>query len=163
MLAIRTIVHPTDFSEPSRAALALACSLARDYRAKLLVLHVGLRPELMTAQGVFPLDPEDYTRELRAKLDSIVFTDPSVALERHLVLGNDPSVEICEFAKEHHADLMVMGSHGRTGLSRVLMGSVAEQVLRHALCPVLTVRSRLDLPRDDLAVASAAVRPSTPV
>lgn len=142
MLAIQTILHPTDFSPRSEAAFRVACALARDYGARLLVLHVLERP-LFIYSGVMaaPPDPEPSAEERRAvreKLSRVTPPDDSIAVE-HLLVEGDPSTAILQVSQEHRCDLIVVGSHGRTGLTRLLLGSVAEQVLRKAACPVLTV------------------------
>jgi nucleotide-binding universal stress UspA family protein len=93
------------------------------------------------AYGEFgALPPDSYDREaLERQLAQAQPTDSQLAVSRHLLDG-DPANTICEFAKDNAADLIVMGSHGRTGLGRLLMGSVAELVVRRASSPVLTVK-----------------------
>jgi len=144
MLELPTILHPTDFSAPSDYAFRLACSLARDHRSRLIVLHVvaTLGPELVTfGEATSQLEPEAYRARLWADLRAIRPSDPASAVEYQLAEG-DPAVEIVRVAAEAPASLVVMGTHGRTGLDRLLMGSVAEQVMRTAPCPVLTVKGR---------------------
>ncbi|MCI0682365.1 MAG: universal stress protein [Gemmataceae bacterium] len=141
MLSIRTILHPTDFSEHSADAFRLACLLARDHKAKLVLLHVAAPPVTVTSGVMTPAPPEpsEYDRPaLQAKLDAVVPTDPAVLVERRLVFGV-PSQEIVA-AAQHGCDLIVMGTHGRRGFSRLVLGSVAEQVIRKAPCPVLAVK-----------------------
>jgi nucleotide-binding universal stress UspA family protein len=141
MLPIRTVLHPTDFSPRSEYAFHLACALARDYGARLILAHAKMPPVVVYGDmGAAPGEPEGYDAVLREKLDRIEPFDPKIPVERYFVQG-DPAGEIVRLAKEHQCDLIVMGTHGRTGLSRLLMGSVAEQVLRKAHCPVLTVKS----------------------
>ena len=140
MLPIRTILHPTDFSEYSGYAFRLACALARDYGARLVVLHVAAPPVVVYGEGVLPPAPEDYQERLRGQLQQVVSPDPKVPVEHRLVEG-DAVTEILRLAEETKCDLIVMGTHGRTGLGRLLMGSVAEQVVRKAPCPVLTVKT----------------------
>ena len=84
--------------------------------------------------------PEEVDRELRGELDKLQPPDASIQIERVLKEGGDAGTEILRMAKEISSDLIVMGTHGRTGLSRLLMGSVAEAVSRKAHCPVLTVK-----------------------
>jgi nucleotide-binding universal stress UspA family protein len=144
MLSIRRILHPTDFSDSSKQAFRLACALAHDHRARLIVVHVlpdGMVPlnEMMT-----PLREEH--AEVKRQLEQVQARDPKLRLEHRLLFG-DPVVEICRLAKETKAGLIVMGTHGRSGLSRFLMGSVAEQVVRKAACPVLTVRTLIRIVR----------------
>jgi len=143
MLPIHTILHPTDFSEPSEFAFRLACSLARDYRAKLIVLHVVHLPVAVYGEGAVVANSPEYDEELRASLQRIE-APPGIELVHRLEEGV-PAEEIVTVAGIVAADLIVMGTHGRRGLKRLLMGSVAEQVLRQAACPVLTVRSPFPL------------------
>jgi len=140
MLPIRTILHPTDFSERSAYALHLACALTRDYGARLVVLHVAPPPLIISAEGALPLEPDTVARAEKEQLDSLDVPDVGVRAERQFAEG-DPVTEILRVAGEIHADLIVMGTHGRTGLERLLLGSVAELVMRKAPCPVLTSRT----------------------
>jgi len=140
MLPIHTILHPTDFSDRSQLAFRLACALARDYGARLVLLHVAPIPVLVYGEGVVPPQPDDYLEQLEEELHRLQAPDPSIHVEHRLKEG-DPVTEILEVAEETGADLVVMGTHGRTGLGRLLMGSVAEHVVRRASCPVLTVRT----------------------
>jgi nucleotide-binding universal stress UspA family protein len=140
MLPIHTILHPTDFSDRSGFAFRLACALARDYGARLILLHVAPLPVLIYGEGVVPPPPDDYPQRLEEELHRLEVPDPSIHVEYRLKEG-DPVTEILGVADASSADLIVMGTHGRTGLSRMLMGSVAEKVLRRANCPVLTVRA----------------------
>jgi nucleotide-binding universal stress UspA family protein len=142
MWTIKTILHPTDFSKPSEYALQLACALARDYHARLVVLHVALPPVVLYGEGVIPVEPQGYWDQLRAQLQRVVSSVSDLPVESHLVEG-EPAAEILRLAAELPSDLIVLGTHGRTGLSRLLMGSVAEQVVRKAACPVLTVKMPL--------------------
>ena len=141
MIGIRTILHPTDFSASSEYAFRLARALARDQVARLIVLHVG--PQPLTALGgtaAVPPLPEEYGRaELERMLQKIQAPELDDRFEHRLVFG-DTVPEILRAAVGSRADLVVMGTHGRTGLGRLLLGSTAEQVLRRATCPVLTVR-----------------------
>lgn len=144
MLPIGTILCPTDFSKESGAAFDMACALARDSRARLIVLHVE-RPPLATLGGqtfVPPL-PSEYDRErLREKLQEIRPPEANIAVEHRLEFG-EPDAVILGVAGEVRAGLIVMGIHGGSGVRRLLMGSVAEHIVRKAPCPVLTVRAPL--------------------
>ena len=143
MLTIETILHPTDFSKPSDYAFRLAHSLARDHGSRLIVLHIveTFGPELVTyGEAATELEPEGYRQKLWADLQQIQPQDPSVRVEHQLAEG-DEAAEIIRVATESSCGLIVMATHGRTGLQRLLMGSVAEQVMRRAPCPVLTVKS----------------------
>jgi nucleotide-binding universal stress UspA family protein len=143
MLALQTILHPTDFSEHSAYAFRLACSLARDHGARVLVLHTvtTLGPELVSyGEAVTQLQPEAYQQKLWDDLRRVRSPDPDVPVDHRLAEG-DPAAEILRAAADTRCDLIVLGTHGRTGLTRLLMGSVAEQVVRKAPCPVLTVKA----------------------
>lgn len=133
-----TILVPTDFSNASEEALRWATSLARDTGAKLVIAHVEEAP--MAYAGELPLTPDEATRdELRRSLAQTAPADSSVSYEHKLLVG-EPATAIVDLAEREHADLIVMGSHGRKGITRLLMGSVAEAVVRKAKCPVLTVK-----------------------
>lgn len=138
MLPIHTILHPTDFSEHSRHAFQLACALARDYGARLIVLHVASPPTAIYDGGMMAL-PTDLD-ELRKTLEAMRPDDPSLRVEHQLREGYAPS-EIVDAARDNACDLIVLGTHGRSAVARLLMGSVAEPVVRKAHCPVLTVRT----------------------
>jgi nucleotide-binding universal stress UspA family protein len=137
MLSIQTILHPTDFSDTSEHAFHLACALARDYSARLIALHVRSQPTLLFAESLAYADNDFLEAENR--LFSLQ-ADGDVHLG-HLLLDGDPSTAIVKAAEDHHADLIVMGMRGRRGIARLFMGSVAEQVLRRAACPVITVKT----------------------
>jgi nucleotide-binding universal stress UspA family protein len=137
MLRIHTILHPTDFSQRSAYALHLACALARDYHAKLFLLHVVPQPIVAFGEGVIPPEPEFRIEEGWQRLNELVIPGTALGTTRKIAQG-DPAAAILDEARSIAADLIVMGTHGRTGLPRLLMGSVAEQVSRRATCPVLT-------------------------
>jgi len=145
MLSIRTILHPTDFSESSRQAFRLACTLAADHRARLIVMHVIPEERPFIGSVMTPPAAEEYP-EARETLGQFKTQSSRVKLEHRLVVG-DPVEEICRVAEEAGARLIVMGTHGRSGLNRFFVGSVAEQVVRKAPCPVLTVRAPITLVR----------------
>jgi nucleotide-binding universal stress UspA family protein len=138
MFTIRTILHPTDFSDSSAAAFRLACSLARERGAQLLVLHV-YPPPIAHGEVVARRQDNGYHRLLWDQLHAFRPEDPAVGVDYWLREG-EPAAEILKLAQEEGADLIVLGTHGRTGLGRILLGSVAEQVVRRAACPVLTVK-----------------------
>lgn len=139
MLAIGTILHPTDFSTGATLAFRLASSLARDYGARLLVLHVIEPPPVQGGMGVF-MPPAEIDRDLLQEKLALEFRDPQVLVEHRLAEG-DPATEIIRVADEVQADVIVMGTHGRSGAGRLFIGSVAEKVVRAAACPVATVKS----------------------
>ena len=138
----KTILHPNDFSSSASEALRIACSLAREYGAKLILLHVAQRPVASVAGMPLPPPPPPIVdwSGLKKELDAVAAGIKDVPVETRLVEG-EPADAIVELAREADASLIVIGSHGRTGLSRLLMGSVAEHVVRKAACPVLTVKT----------------------
>lgn len=138
MLKLKTILHPTDFSDQAKAAFHLASSLARDHGARIVVLHVIPQPLMSTDVAVANESPalrEMLLRELQQTHPS----DGKFRLDYRLVEG-DPADAVLDVAAASKCDLIVMGTHGRTGLWRAVMGSVAEQVSREATCPVLTMK-----------------------
>jgi nucleotide-binding universal stress UspA family protein len=134
MMSIRTILHPTDFSECSTCAFRMASSLARQYDAQLVVLYVVPLPAMM-----YGPPPESYLDHLLEKLRAIKPGDPKTRVQYQLVEG-DPAAAILKVAREINCDMIVVGTHGRGRLGRLLMGSVAEQVARNATCAVLVVK-----------------------
>ena len=144
MSEIRRILSPVDFSDTSEHALSYAIDLASRLGADVQLVHVYQIPAYALPDGALIAQP-DYiaklTDELQRELDDLVrrFSGHEVKLEGHLVQGV-PYVEITRVAKEKGADMIVMGTHGRTGLKHLLLGSVAERVVRTAEVPVLTVR-----------------------
>ncbi len=135
----RKILFPTDFSHTGDAALDLATSLARERGATLLIVHVEEPPAAYGAGEMYYGMPHPVSEDLRTMLDQVQPTDPQVLCERRLITG-DPAMAIVRLAEEEGVELIIMGTHGRTGLMRLLMGSVAEAVVRRASCPVLTLR-----------------------
>jgi nucleotide-binding universal stress UspA family protein len=140
MARFRVILHPTDFSPGSAAAFNYACDLARDYDARLVVLH-ALGPVVPVGVDgmILSPDPAQLRTIAQKQLDPIRPTNPTVRVERQLRDGPSTDV-ILGAAADLKADLIVIGTHGRTGFRRLLLGSVAEEVLRGAPCPVLTVK-----------------------
>lgn len=135
----KTILFPTDFSHTGDAALELATMLARDSGASLLIVHVEEPPLAYGGGELYYGIPEPATEDLRKMLADVKPSDPQVAYEHRLVTG-DPASAMVKLAEDENVDMIVLGTHGRTGLLRLLMGSVAEAVVRRAKCPVLTFR-----------------------
>lgn len=152
MKAISKILVPVDFSDCSRAAVEAAVDLAGKYSAELELLHIHEVPFTASAVLVRTTDGREVTmdvflgEESRRLLDEMVGSVDELAKSPHheVVQGGVAHVSIVERAKAISADLIVMGTHGRSGLSHLLMGSVAEKVLRAAPCPVMVVRDRYD-------------------
>jgi nucleotide-binding universal stress UspA family protein len=155
MFAIRRILYPTDFSESSLCAFPLACSLAQDFGARIVVLHAC--PWLTAVDtGVERQPPCGCREDSWSALRRVLAMAPEIGVGYELAEG-EPGVEIVNAAQKNHCDLIVMSTHGRTGLRRLLMGSVAEKVLRAASCPVVTVKpfsaevvKAVDLPAREL-------------
>jgi nucleotide-binding universal stress UspA family protein len=135
MFPVRTILVPTDFSGPSAVALAVGTSLALDHDARLILLHVAGESGLSDG-----FEAATYPDEVRNKLGQLAARCPGLRVEQRLAHGKAVS-EILRIATEEGCDLVVMGTHGRSGLRRVLLGSVADGVAGKAPCPVLTVRT----------------------
>jgi nucleotide-binding universal stress UspA family protein len=144
------IVAATDFSEDSNLALSFAEELARKFSAEIIVLHVDqpLAPVMMTPElgpamdvGAMSRIGEEQRLLAQRELDKIVgrLRDGGLKVRSLLRVGS-PFLEILHTAQGEGADLIVLGTHGRTGLAHVLMGSVAERVVQKAPCPVLTIR-----------------------
>src|SRR6059058_91051 len=128
------ILYPTDFSTTGQTALEMATSLARDRGATLVVLHVEEPPMAYGGGEMYYGVEEPNREELKRMLAEVVPADPGVSCEHRLMIGS-PATAIVEMAERENVDLIVMPTHGRTGLLRLLMGSVAEEVVRKAKCP----------------------------
>lgn len=135
----KKILFPTDFSTSSDAGLRQATSLARDTGASLLIVHVEEPPTAYGGGEMYYGVPNPDNAALVEMLKAVVPSSSDVNYEHRLVVG-DPASEIVRLAEEENVDLIVMGTHGRTGLKRLLMGSVAEAVVRRATCPVFTFK-----------------------
>jgi nucleotide-binding universal stress UspA family protein len=135
----KKILCPVDFSTNDEAALATAASLARDTGATVVILHVEEPPLAYGAGHLYYGDPDPTRDDLREMLEAVKPGDPGVPYEHRLTTG-DPANAIVREAEAEKVDFVVMSTHGRTGLGRLLMGSVAEAVVRRANCPVLTVK-----------------------
>lgn len=141
---ISSILVPLDGSTIAELALPWALNLARLHQAELVLLRVGMRPDVWSVQDLEHLHAYqheqenhclEYLRQLESRLKGA--SSPPIRLE---YVSGDPGKSIVARARELDSSLIVMNSHGREGLSRWLLGSVAEKVSRHASCPVLLVR-----------------------
>ena len=155
MLPFKTILFATDFSPPSQVAFEVAAALARDYRARMIVIHVVEPTTMGFSEYAAYVGPEEDKGAAMTRLQAIKAPSPTVTIEYRLLEG-DPATVIAESAEETDADLVVMGTHGRTGFTRFIMGSVAEDVLRRAPCPVLTVRGAAEVHAEEPAVRETA-------
>lgn len=143
MFQPRVVLYPTDLSASSSSAFQIAADIAREHGAVLLILHVveTLGPENVTyGEAVSALEPESYHRRLEEDLHRLVPAPTGVSVQYILAAGA-PAYEIERVAREHSCDLIVMGTRGRTGLSRLLVRGTAEQVISLAHCPVLITKS----------------------
>ena len=144
----RRVLHPTDFSRASNAAFARSLAEARASRAELVLLHV-LTPVIVGAGEAY-VTPSVYDQMntsarawARKQLDRLVARARTTKVRaRGLLLEGVPHEQIVRAAKRQRADMMVIGTHGRTGIARFFLGSVAARVTAMAPCPVLTVRGR---------------------
>lgn len=142
----RPIMYATDFSPASRAAFTKAVELAKRDRAPLTIVHVMLPPVMLMGDGYIPPSTwDEISRSQRKanqkKLDAIVARARAAGVRaRSLLLEGPPADRILRAARG--AGLLVIGTHGRTGLARFILGSVASRVVAGARCPVVTVRGK---------------------
>jgi universal stress protein A len=139
------ILFPTDFSTLGQSALETATSLARDRGAKLLIVHVEEPPIAYGGGELYYGINEPDREELKRMLSEVVPTDETIGYEHRLLVGQ-PADAIVHLAEKEAVDMIVMPTHGRAGLLRLLMGSVAEEVVRKAKCPVLTIKAAAPAP-----------------
>jgi nucleotide-binding universal stress UspA family protein len=142
----KRICCPIDFSDASRAAMEVGADLARRFGAEVILLHAYPIPGYTFPDGSVMASPkmmqelaEQAQRHLegwRVDAERLVGA-PRVTIEKAI---GEPAAEIVAFARDRAVDLLVLGTHGRTGIEHALMGSIAERVVRRAHCPVLTVR-----------------------
>jgi nucleotide-binding universal stress UspA family protein len=146
-MQIRTILLPTDFSECGNYALSYATSLARTFKASIICVNViePIVPTVGYSGMTEPLPIADIAEQLEdsaeRELPKIAGCEECAGLNiEEVVVHGEAASEIVRVAKERSVDLIVISSHGRTGLGRILFGSTAEAVVRHAVCPVLVVK-----------------------
>lgn len=148
-MKVKNILCPVDFSDRSKTALSFATALAKEHDAELHIVYSYEEPYAYTDAGmsgfVLPADMNPDKEMLLTQRP----TDGDVSFRQEFLIGS-PSVTLLDYAKEHDVDLIVMGTHGRTGLGRLLMGSVAEAILRRATCPVLTLKTPLPVSEANL-------------
>jgi len=165
MIALKKILVATDFSEPSEAALSYGRELARNFGASLTVLNVvdNILTRAYGSDGMVLVDPE-LQREIESaaqrQIDTVLFEEDRKTLGAIgvTVTSNSAPGTIVTYARDNGIDLIVMGTHGRGAVAHLLMGNVAERVVRTAPCPVLTVRHpehEFVLPDALVAVAKA--------
>ena len=152
-MQIRSILLPTDFSECGDYAIPYATWLARTFGASILCVHViePMVPAVGYSGMTEPLPLADITEQLQDSasraLPKIAEREECAGLDvQELIVQGEAAAEIVRVAKERQVDLIVVSSHGRTGLGRILFGSTAEAVVRHAPCPVLVVKASQEQP-----------------
>ena len=163
MPLFQTFIHPTDFDEPSKEAFRVARALAEALGARVIAFHIVPPPAIVTQDGRVILDPK--TKEsvdLWPEYRTLQADTPKVPVQYAVVVGSQAEAKHLLEAKIRELGegvLVVMGSHGRTGLSRLLWGSKAEEVMRDLSCPVLVVkapyRAAASVPSEALATPSA--------
>lgn len=146
MIALKNILVATDFSEPSAVALNYGRDLARSYDATLHVVHVI--EDLLALHGpeigfAYADVERNIEAAVRRDLDAAITPSDHETLDVRTTITHAPNVSraIADYAKDNAIDLIIVGTHGRNGFHRFLIGSVAERVMRTAPCPVLTVRA----------------------
>lgn len=146
MISLKRILTATDFSQPSQVALKYAAALAKAFSAEVILSHVLEKPDFLSslppvAEGYFPPNlAEIQEKHARSQCEQAL---AAVGLPnaKVLLLHGSPAHELTTLATKENVDLIIVGTHGRGAIAHLLLGSVAERVVRSAPCPVLTVRS----------------------
>jgi nucleotide-binding universal stress UspA family protein len=139
-MKLNTILCPVDYSSGSEHAIEIASRIASPAHSRVIILTVADPTKEDNESNSMA---EVFTKNARAKVVDQIFTDKGIAVE-HLNLRGNPTEVIVSIAATKHADAIVMGTHGRTGWTKVFMGSVAQEVMKKAHCPVITVRPKLE-------------------
>jgi len=134
----KKILVPIDFSHTGDVALEYASSLAKEHNSLLMLVHVQELPRSYWGEMYYGI-PEPSREELNNMLSDVQAGDDQVDVQ-YLLLSGHPAGAIVQLAEDEGVDLIVLGSHGRTGFSRAILGSVAEAIVRHATCPVLVCK-----------------------
>lgn len=152
-LTVSSILIPTDFSPASATALAYAQGFAKDYSARIFVTHaVAPNPPIFLPMEPVPLDLDASWTDAEAELERFLSLDALKDIKHERILERGELWNVLEDVVHRHAiDLIVLGSHGRHGLKKLVLGSGAEQIFRQAACPVLTVGSKVPEPKGDVA------------
>jgi nucleotide-binding universal stress UspA family protein len=146
MIQISKILYPTDFSEPSKLALDYAVELAKKFGAELEILHIMFDETQVVSFYLPQVTMQSLSTDIEAgsakQLEDFISSQPRLKEVKFTskMLKGTPFIEIIKRANEIKADMIVIGTHGRTGLDHVLFGSTAEKVVRKSPCPVFTVR-----------------------
>jgi len=144
-LPIRRILFPTDFSEYADHAWSYALTFAQEFDAEVHLLHVVAPPPRLAEAYAVNFDPEKMIKALAGEANTSMDRMVEAAKSRGLIFHREVRVgvdfrEIIDYVAKHDIDLVVMATHGRTGLAHALLGSVAEKVVRKSPCPVLTIK-----------------------
>jgi universal stress protein A len=163
MISLKHILVATDFSEPSKAALTYGRALADNFRATLHIVHVvGNVPAVVYGAEAYAVSTPELQQQIedtaRKQLDDLLIDNDERPLptKRALLTSNAPAAAIVDYAGHEHIDLVITGTHGRGAIAHLLMGSVAERIVRAAPCPVLTVRH----PEHEFVIPDALVAAS---
>jgi len=145
MIKFDKVLVASDFSEHSRVALAYGAEIAKTFDAEVLLLHVVVKPDILPqvppgGEGYFPPNLSEQQSQNAQQESERWLADSQIKRGRILIPSGTPFVEIVRCARDENVDLIVIGTHGRGPIAHILLGSVAEKVVRHAPCPVLTVR-----------------------
>ncbi len=154
MINVRNILYATDFSSYSSQAYFHAVVLAESHGASLTLVHV-----YTPSSAVQPGASSEERAYWRSQLEQIRPLNPRIPVQ-YVLLEGSPAEEILRYATDARTDLIVLGTHGRTGLERLLMGSVAEKVLRGALCSVLVVKMPKAAPVAEKSEAAETLSPA---
>jgi nucleotide-binding universal stress UspA family protein len=164
MIALKHILVPHDFSETSAASVNFAAALARSFGADLVFLYVGDHAQTEVEGEAAAHADGSVDATIRARLMATLSPiDQATLAVQYYVRTGSPATEIVRFASDHDIDLIVMGTHGRGFVGHMVMGSVAEKVVRSAPCPVLTVRNPtqaaqgMDVVEEAIDAARAAI------
>ncbi len=146
MIKLQKILHPTDFSENSTPALKYACEFADHFDAELHLLNVVADPIVAVSPPISGFLPADYYQEMVKNAENNLAEIPEKEWAKdtkiiRTAMEGSAFVEIIRYARENNIDMIVMGTHGHSALMQLILGSVAENVVRKASCPVLTVHS----------------------
>lgn len=141
MVSWNRILVPTDFSETSEAAVRHGVDLARAFNAGLILLYVGDAVREVATEFPLGLDASQVDADRERLLRLMSPADQAQVHPEFVMVAGSPAAEIVRCAEEREVDVIVMGTHGRGGVTHLLLGSVAEQVIRTAPCPVLVIRN----------------------
>ncbi|MFN0055892.1 MAG: universal stress protein [Planctomycetales bacterium] len=146
MIDLKRIIVATDFSQHSQVALKYAAAFTQAFQAEVVLCHVLEKPDFISqlppvSEGYFPPNLGELQEQHARVQCEQVLAAAGLSQARVLMVHGNPAGEIARVARDEDADLVIVGTHGRGALAHILLGSVAEKIVRTAPCPVLTVRS----------------------